>query len=230
MKIKKISMELEKLTILHPNQSTVVQHAGKFFLIKSFDAIESIKYEKNYRTVFAFVSRGQVNFKSENLVCQLGAGTYLSASKKHDLEILTNSSGIIIETDHVEVLTCVGGPVESSGRLKYIDGCSDTLLISPARLGQPCLNLLHFPANTIQTMHHHPSFRFGIVISGSGISVSDSGEIPLKTGDVFYIPENYDHKFNTSEKEMNVIAFHPDSDWGPTDEIHPMKNRTWFKK
>jgi hypothetical protein len=27
---------------------------------------------------------------------------------------------------------------------------------------------------------------------------------------------------------MDVIAFHPDSDWGPTDEKHPMLNRTYL--
>jgi hypothetical protein len=27
---------------------------------------------------------------------------------------------------------------------------------------------------------------------------------------------------------MDVIAFHPDSDWGPTDGIHPMLNRTFI--
>ena len=25
---------------------------------------------------------------------------------------------------------------------------------------------------------------------------------------------------------MDVIAYHPDSDWGPTDVEHPMVNRT----
>jgi hypothetical protein len=25
-----------------------------------------------------------------------------------------------------------------------------------------------------------------------------------------------------------VLAFHPDSDFGPTDEDHPMLNRTYF--
>ena len=28
---------------------------------------------------------------------------------------------------------------------------------------------------------------------------------------------------------MDVIAYHPDSDWGPTDETHPMVNRTFVE-
>jgi mannose-6-phosphate isomerase-like protein (cupin superfamily) len=86
--------------------------------------------------------------------------------------------------------------------------------------------LLHFPANTNQTLHHHPSFRFGIVASGEGESVSDAGSQKLNTGDCFFIPAYVSHKFNTFGHSMNIIAFHPDSDWGPTDEVHPMKNRT----
>jgi hypothetical protein len=29
---------------------------------------------------------------------------------------------------------------------------------------------------------------------------------------------------------MRVIAYHPDGDWGPTDENHTMLNRTYIKK
>ena len=39
------------------------------------------------------------------------------------------------------------GKVEPTGRLAYIDGCTDTLLISPPRKGDACLNHLHFPKN-----------------------------------------------------------------------------------
>jgi hypothetical protein len=36
-----------------------------------------------------------------------------------------------------------------------------------------------------------------------------------------------EHKFSTPYgEELQVIAFHPDSDFGPTDEDHPMLNRT----
>jgi hypothetical protein len=34
------------------------------------------------------------------------------------------------------------------------------------------------------------------------------------------------HAFQTFDAPMNVIAFHPDSDFGPEDEFHPMINRT----
>jgi mannose-6-phosphate isomerase-like protein (cupin superfamily) len=120
----------------------------------------------------------------------------------------------------------IGGPVEPRGRLRYIDGCTDSLLIPPIRLGDPCLNLLHIPPETQQSVHTHPSFRLGMIVEGSGHCVSGAGEQPLKCGDVFYIPKDCLHSFRTASDDLLVLAFHPDSDTGPTDEDHPMRNRT----
>jgi hypothetical protein len=53
----------------------------------------------------------------------------------------------------------LGGPIEPQGRLRYIDGCTDSLLVGPPVLGDPCLNHLHIPAGTRQTQHTHPSLR-----------------------------------------------------------------------
>jgi hypothetical protein len=134
------------------------------------------------------------------------------------------------------------GSIEEVGRLKYIDGCSDSLLLSPAKLGYPCLNHLHFPKNIIQTMHTHPTHRMGVISSGHGECVTPFGSTLLNNGDIFIIKEgdntksigldgklylNGSHKFNTFDSVMNVIAFHPDSDFGPTDQSHPMINRTF---
>lgn len=130
----------------------------------------------------------------------------------------------------------VFGEVEARGRLSYIDGCSDSMLVYPPRLGDPCFNHLHFPPGILQTQHTHPSVRMGIVASGKGKafrvpSAGNSGwEIDLAEGCVFLLPEQEQHSFRTSETNsiMNVIAYHPDSDWGPTDAAHPMRNRTYI--
>jgi quercetin dioxygenase-like cupin family protein len=55
-------------------------------------------------------------------------------------------------------------------------------------------------------------------------------EILLRTGDVFCIDENELHRFKTTDSEMRVIAYHPESDFGPTDQVQPMINRTILKK
>lgn len=120
----------------------------------------------------------------------------------------------------------IAGPVEGRGRLRYIDGCTDSLLIPPQMRGEPCLNHLHFPPSVEQTFHSHPSFRAGVVLRGSGRCDADGGPHPLAEGDVFHIPAEARHRFVTTDTSMDVIAFHPDSDFGPTHDDHPMINRT----
>lgn len=120
----------------------------------------------------------------------------------------------------------MAGPVENRGRLSYIDGCSDSLLIYPPRMGDPVFNILWFPKNIRQTMHIHPTIRFGFVISGNGRCVTPMGEAPLLDGHVFCLKEMSQHCFFTDDSTMAIVAYHPDSDWGPTDSNHPMLNRT----
>ena len=122
--------------------------------------------------------------------------------------------------------TLRGGPIEASGRLRYIDGCTDSLLLSPDVYGDPCFNHLHFPKGIDQTMHIHPSARIGIVARGRGVAVTPEGEYPLVPGLAFVITPDGLHKFRTEDETMDVIAFHPDSDFGPNDDDHPMINRT----
>ena len=126
----------------------------------------------------------------------------------------------------------VGGPLEKSGRLVYINGCSDSLLVYPPRQGDPSLNALFFPPNINQSYHIHPSLRLGIVVSGSGVAcIKDDRvnetEIPLVPETLFCIEERELHRFKTNDDSMVVIAFHPDGDWGPTDHQHTMINRTY---
>lgn len=122
----------------------------------------------------------------------------------------------------------VGGPIEASGRLCYIDNCSDSLLVYPPRRGDPSLNHLSFPADVRQSFHIHPSIRLGVVARGSGFACLADSEIPLTVGTVFCIEERELHRFRTEDQRLDVIAFHPDGDWGPTDQDHPMLNRTYL--
>jgi hypothetical protein len=123
-------------------------------------------------------------------------------------------------------LFALGGPVEAQGRLSYIDGCTDTVLAAPPRLGDPCLNLLVVPPHTDQTTHRHPSLRAGIVVAGRGHCAHPDGRHELAVGTGWFIPPETDHSFHTHDEPLAVVAFHPDSDTGPTDDDHPMRNRT----
>lgn len=136
------------------------------------------------------------------------------------------TKAIIVERIGEYGMFLVGGPIEVVGRLKYIDGCTDSLLVPPVKYGDSCLNHLHFPVFIDQTSHTHPSMRVGIVTKGRGKCVTPHGVYELRPGMAFIIHEDGEHKFQTFDECMDVIAFHPDSDFGPKDEEHPMLNRT----
>jgi mannose-6-phosphate isomerase-like protein (cupin superfamily) len=193
-------------------------------LFKTDDAEALISYANG--SVICYLHSGNANIQNEHFSIDIVPGMYFSQKAPCHLRLSPHSTLLAVSIDDYNCLSSIGGPVEDTGRLKYIDGCSDTLLISPSRLGEPCLNLLHFPPNTKQTSHHHPSFRFGMVISGKGVSVTSGKYSNLSPGDCFFIPALLEHKFDTYDNLMNIIAFHPESDWGPTDEVHPMINRT----
>ncbi len=140
-----------------------------------------------------------------------------------------HGSGLVITLPDYSGLPAFGGPLEGEGRLRYIDGCSDTLLVAPPRLGDPCLNHLHIPPGVNQTAHTHPSARIGVIARGSGECRTPRGAYPLREGMGWYIPTGCLHSFHTEEESLDVVAWHPDSDFGPTNQNHPMLNRTQIR-
>jgi quercetin dioxygenase-like cupin family protein len=140
--------------------------------------------------------------------------------------------GIVVSRESWVGFPYITGPIEREGRLLYIDGCTDSLLIPPVKMGDPCLNLLYFPRGIDQTAHTHPSDRIGLILSGHGLchAWDENGveeQIELVKGMVFCIHTDGKHKFSTPfGQEMRVLAYHPESDFGPTDQGHPMINRT----
>jgi quercetin dioxygenase-like cupin family protein len=135
-------------------------------------------------------------------------------------------AGMVISRLGYQGLFQVGGPVEATGRLRYIDGCSDTLLVCPPVLGEPCLNHLHMPPGTDQTAHTHPSERIGVIVRGTGECRTPGGTFALRPGMGWRIPTGCLHSFFTRGAPLDVLAWHPDSDFGPTHDHHPMVNRT----
>lgn len=174
-------------------------------------------YDKMSKALFN-VSRHQYWTTSGN--CTVDASSSLNDDEE--------ANGFIVQKKDFQSLATMGGPIEKRGRLRYINGCSDSVLLSPPKLGDPCLNLLYFPPNVKQTEHTHPSIRVGAIASGSGFCLLHDGTdpVPLTAGDLFVIPQDLIHSFETKGDDMRVIAFHPDSDCGPTDESHPMINKT----
>jgi hypothetical protein len=120
----------------------------------------------------------------------------------------------------------LGGPLEPTGRLRYIDGCSDSLLVAPMVLGDPCLNFLCMPPGVDQTPHTHPSVRVGVITSGRGVCRTAPEPIDLVVGTVFVLHPGTLHSFHTEGEGLRIVVYHPDSDFGPTHQNHPMINRT----
>ncbi|MCH2205262.1 MAG: cupin domain-containing protein [Lentisphaerales bacterium] len=178
-------------------------------------------------TWFGFVAQGSVSLDTETAKFPLKQGMYFSCP--NSMRLSGTGTCILISRLNWQGLFSLGGPIEKSGRLKYIDGCSDTLLIPPVEKGNACLNYLYFPCEIEQTLHTHPSVRVGLVYEGEGICRSSGKEIPLKPGSLFIIPAETEHAFSTKGNFMKVIAYHPDSDCGPTHDNHPMINKTIVK-
>ncbi len=188
----------------------------------------SIEFSNITSSYYGYVSTGELEI--QNLVSgrnfRIFEGMYFSSTGP----IKARASGLstFIERIGYRCLFQIGGPTESEGRLTYIDNCRATLLISPARLGDPCLNLLTFPPNILQSQHIHPTIRMGVVVSGNGNCITPTVKIPLSQNQWFFLNEGAQHSFESSSGGLSVVAFHPDSDWGPSDQAHPMLNRTYL--
>lgn len=176
-------------------------------------------------THYVYCYEGSISFFWNDHPVVLYEGQYACLPGEATLNAPVGS-GIVITRIGFEGMFSMGGPVEEWGRLRYIDGCTDSLLVPPVKMGDPCLNALFFPPGTDQTAHTHPSMRVGMVIRGNGECDTPEGVIPLFPGQVFIIHQDGLHKFRTHGGSMTVIAYHPDSDFGPQDENHPMINRT----
>jgi hypothetical protein len=178
-------------------------------------------------TSFGYVASGAVTMTDEYGKVQLDAGQWFSNPNGLSLSDFAAETRVVVsQTVGFTGLRSFGGPIERLGRLKYIDRCSDTLLAPPPLCGDPCLNHLHFPAGINQSEHTHPSVRCGVVARGSGECEIPSRRSALVQGLAFLIPADGRHRFVTESETMDIIAYHPDTDWGPTDEEHPMVNRT----
>lgn len=179
-------------------------------------------------TSYGYVVRGSARVIIGGIDAKLAAGSFFCSPGA--MELTTDGSVVVIERAGFRGLPSTGA-IEAVGRLAYIDGCSDSILCMPPRLGDPVLNHLHFPIGIEQTQHSHPSIRLGVVARGKGLAYGPGWEKPLETGAIFMLHAHEVHAFKTTRGEsMDVIAFHPDSDWGPTDGVHPMLNRTYISR
>ncbi len=147
----------------------------------------------------------------------LCAGMYFCLTGLEDCIAIAGKC-ILIHREGFQGLFMAGGPVEEKGRLKYIDGATDTLIIPPTSIGDPCLTFINFPPHIRQTLHAHPSLRICWVFRGRGRCIlPENREILLVPGMVFAILANGEHAFFTDDESLDVITYHFDTDFGPDD-------------
>ncbi|WP_395748836.1 cupin domain-containing protein [Prosthecobacter sp.] len=173
--------------------------------------------------VFGYVLSGPARLTVQQRTYDLVAGMFFAGPPEMEI---SGGTGILIGGSGEAPIFLLGGPIEENGRLRYIDGCMDSLLIAPVSRGSACLNALYFPKGTDQTMHTHPSVRVGLVVRGGGVCKCATDKMQLRVGDLVVIPPNAVHGFTTAETGMTVIAYHPDSNAGSTDDDHVMLNGT----
>jgi len=187
-------------------------------------------------TSYGYVLSGYAEVSAPGILATLKEGSFFAIPGEWILTPDADGKVVVFYRYGHRAQLSMGG-TEKQGRLSYIDGCSDSMLAYPARLGDPVLNYLHFPPGIKQSQHTHPSIRLGVVARGHGIAFgpnrigrSDMWEHALSPGCIFALDAQEMHSFRTTEsdEDMDIIAFHPDSDWGPSDTMHPMKNRTYI--
>jgi len=183
-------------------------------------------YFSNESTTTKFVmTTGRIESNGNVLSAEATAAVLTSPVKITGAGIVISTPGFSAQEEKV----CMFKPARP-GQLSYIDGCSNTNLVDPARNGDPCLNYLFFPENVDQTFHTHPSIRIGYVLSGRGKASLNDKELPLEAGAMFILERHARHRFCTGDSHMSLMVFHPDSEDGPTDEFNPMKSRTYIQR
>lgn len=177
-------------------------------------------------THFGYVYQGlSLLFRQGEESYRLRSGMYFCLPGEGKIEGET-SSGIVITRLNYHGMFSLGGPIEPTGRFAYIDRGTNSLLIPPILRGEPCLNAIYFPPRVDQTLHTHPSYRIGMVVTGRGKLENRKTVIALEPGIIFLISADSLHKFRTIESNLTVVVFHPDSDTGFTHRDNPMLKRT----
>ncbi|HTW79072.1 MAG TPA: hypothetical protein VME23_05920 [Terracidiphilus sp.] len=203
-------------------------HAQLPYIVRGVSQVE-LALEADQHHV-GMVALGRVELDDEHGSIRLEPGMFFSLGESLLRPATEDAKVCVISAPFYKGLRQFGGPLEMSGRLRYVDGCSDTLLLGPSRKGEPCLNHLHIPAYVNQRLHFHPSDRVGIIFGGHGVCCTEFGESELNPATCWHIPAGMNHNFKTESQHLDVITWHPDSDFGPSDENHPMINRTWVRQ
>ena len=136
------------ILIKSPKHNEEINQLNSMYPTKMICITESYEFSENSSsTMFGFVTQGTFEITSGNQTWLVQEGNFMSLKTIFSVNPLKNNSKMFAIIRYGYRGIDLVGKVESTGRLSYIDGCTDTLLISPPRKGDACLNHLHFPKN-----------------------------------------------------------------------------------
>jgi hypothetical protein len=95
------------------------------------DAALNLKAEGTH---FGFVHEGPTNLHCDSGDFTLQSAMYFAVPGRLQIE---SGRGIVITRVAHRGFFHLGGPIENTGRLRYIGGCTDSLLIPPVERGDP---------------------------------------------------------------------------------------------
>lgn len=122
--------------------------------------------------------------------------------------------------------------VGRSTHLPYVNGCSTRQVLTPERIGDPTLQLLHMPPHASEQVHHiHSTARIVHVLEGHGRCVVGMDKLQCKQelvpGMTLVLHPMCPHHFETDDESLLVLPLHVFS--SPPSGIehnHPMFNGT----
>ncbi|MBV8888010.1 MAG: cupin domain-containing protein [Chroococcidiopsidaceae cyanobacterium CP_BM_RX_35] len=209
--------------LVHGTLSSFCEQAPENFLAWNGESLQL----PNTGTHFGFVYSGHpvLHRHAGSQEYKLHPGMYFSLPGDGWIDG-KDSSGFVVTCTVFRGVFLIGGAIEATGRLAYINSGMDSVLIPPIVQGDPCLNALYFPPGVNQTAHTHPSYRMVMIVEGSGECETLDGITQLQPGVIVFIPAHCVHTFRTTEDKLTFICFHPDSDTGFTHTDNPVLKRT----
>lgn len=183
--------------------------------VYAFDGMDAIYYHQNC-SYYGYVFEGSVTIKYKKEDFTVKKGMYFSLPK--ELNIQGEGKAFIIEHYDHSCFFQIGGPVEEKGRIECEYNRSNSLLIAPTELHQPCLNLLQIHKNQENLpFHTHQEYRIGMVVEGFGYFATNDNRIPLEKGEIFILPANLAHRLEAPKNSENflIISYHPKSQVNP---------------
>ena len=198
----------------------------QYFEPNTNEIVEAKEDDLYYYTVYigkhkVDVKRGDcVFFISEdrkNAYMERGAKTINSE------HVATVIRGYMPENKRSEIVT--------KTNLPYVNGCSTKQVFSPARLGDPTLQILDIPPYSSEQSHHiHSTARVAYILHGTGRSIvgmNDKNVIEdLYPGKVVILEKMCPHHFETDNEHLIVLPLHVFSSVGSMESNHPMFNGT----